>query len=203
MSLCHKGSPWKNYSCHTSLHRKHELQHSIQNCISWFSADITFAENNEYAILCLKRSKTDINYQGVEIMLTAANNSLCSVQALRRLVTEDSQPPDAPLFSNKGGYFTRKSVINTLHCWLKDCDIASAEYSGHSFCKEAAQHASDNGMLEEQIKTLSHWSLNAFCLYYESFITTLYALNKHFQTGQSLIIVSQTPSLSTVNSLVS
>ena len=84
--------------------------------MSWFSADITFAENNEYAILCLKRSKTDINYQGVEIMLTAANNSLCSVQALCRLVTEDSQPPDAPLFSNKGRHFTRKSVINTLHC---------------------------------------------------------------------------------------
>ena len=25
-------------------------------------SDITFAENNEYAILCLKRSKTDINH---------------------------------------------------------------------------------------------------------------------------------------------
>ena len=49
-------------------------------------------------------------------MLTAANNSLCLVQALHRLVTENSQPPDALLFSNKGRHFTRKSVIDTLHC---------------------------------------------------------------------------------------
>ena len=105
-------------------------------------SDITFAENDEYAILHLKRSKTDINHQGVEIMLTAVNNSLCSVQTLRRLVMKDSQPPDAPLFSNKGGHFTRKSVIDTLHRWLKDCGIASAEYSGHSFRKGTAQHAS-------------------------------------------------------------
>ena len=79
-------------------------------------SDITFAEDDGYAILRLKRSKTDINHQGVEIMLAAVNNSLCPVQALHRLVMEDSQPPDAPLFSNKGGHFTRKSVIDTLHC---------------------------------------------------------------------------------------
>ena len=79
-------------------------------------SDITFAENNEYAILCLKRSKTNINHQGVEIILTAVNNSLCSVQVLCRLVTENSQLPDTLLFSNKERHFTRKSVIDTLHC---------------------------------------------------------------------------------------
>lgn len=78
-------------------------------------SDITFAEGNGYAILRLKRSKTDVNHQGVEIMLAAVDSPLCPVRALRRLFAENPQPPDAPLFSTKGGSFTRKSVIDTLH----------------------------------------------------------------------------------------
>ena len=49
-------------------------------------------------------------------MLTAVNNSLCSVQTLYRLVTENSQLSDTLLFSNKEKHFIRKSVIDTLYC---------------------------------------------------------------------------------------
>lgn len=112
-------------------------------------SDIIFAEDNSYAILRLKRSKTDINHQGVEIMLAAVNNSVCPVRALQRLFTEDPQLPHAPLFTIQGGPFTRKAVIDILHCQLNDCGIVTLGYSGHSFQKGAAQHASDNGMLEE------------------------------------------------------
>ena len=78
-------------------------------------SDITFAEGDGYAILRLKRSKTDINHQGVEIMLAAVDSPLCPVRALCRLFADDPQPSHAPLFSINGESFTRKSVIDTLH----------------------------------------------------------------------------------------
>ncbi len=61
-------------------------------------SDISFAEGDQYAILRLKRSKTDTEQTGVQIILAATGESICSVAALRRLFIQDRRPPNALLF---------------------------------------------------------------------------------------------------------
>lgn len=52
-------------------------------------SDITFDENFDYAILRLKRSKTDLDHKGVEIILAATHDQICPVAALRKLFLLD------------------------------------------------------------------------------------------------------------------
>lgn len=74
-------------------------------------SDIIFSENNQYATLRLKQSKTDANYTGMLIMLTATNSSCCPMQALRSLFTHDPQAPSSSLFALNNTAFTRRYVI--------------------------------------------------------------------------------------------
>lgn len=41
--------------------------------------DVTFSEQDQYATLSLKRSKTDVNHAGVLIVIAATNHSTCPV----------------------------------------------------------------------------------------------------------------------------
>ena len=77
-------------------------------------SDITFTDSNEYAILRLKRSKTDFDHKGVEIVLAATHDKLCPVTALRKLFQEDNQPPDAPLFRFNNKPFDYNTLVGTL-----------------------------------------------------------------------------------------
>jgi hypothetical protein len=52
-------------------------------------SDVTFSENNDHVSIRLKRSKTDTDHKGVEIIITASNSSTCVVQALQRLFRLD------------------------------------------------------------------------------------------------------------------
>lgn len=63
---------------------------------SFTKSDIFFAKDDQYAILCLKRSKTNTEYTGVQIILTATEKQMCLVVALRRLFIKDPRPPNAP-----------------------------------------------------------------------------------------------------------
>ena len=47
----------------------------------------------------------------------------------------------------------------------------STDFNGHSFRRGAAQHASDNGLGDDDIKILRRWTLEAFKQY---FIADLY-----------------------------
>lgn len=118
-------------------------------------SDITFSQDNQYMILRLIRSKTDVKHTGVEVIIAATNNTTCSVSALRQLFMLDPQPSNAPLFRlDNGAAFVRKPVIKSLCQRLKASNIPYQTYSGHSFRKGAAQHASDNGMLDKHIQKL-------------------------------------------------
>jgi hypothetical protein len=83
--------------------------------------DITFGDLDDYAIISLKRSKTDYNHEGVEIVVAATGRSTCPVQALRHLFAIDPQPPNAPLFRLTTSLFS--SFIDTnsteLHASLR------------------------------------------------------------------------------------
>ena len=149
--------------------------------------DISFAENDQYATLRLKRSKTDTNHSGVQIVLAATNESTCPVTALRRLFRNDPQPSTSPLF-RLGTAFTRASVIASLKKRLIAAGINDSAYSGHSFRKEAAQHAADHGMLDESIQRLGRWSSNAFQLYLQTSQASLFNLNLSSQKGIPLAV---------------
>lgn len=117
-------------------------------------SDITFADNLSHAILRLKRSKTDVNHTGVEIILAATHDKTCPVMALRALFDQDPQPRSAPLFHLADGLseFPRRIILDILQTRLQHHNISkSKSYTGHSFRKGAAQHASNNGMMDEHI----------------------------------------------------
>ncbi len=48
-------------------------------------SDISFAEGDQYAILCFKRSKTDTEHTEVQIILAATGEQTCPVAVLRKL----------------------------------------------------------------------------------------------------------------------
>lgn len=134
-----------------------EVQSTIFVSTKLIRSDITFSDGNQHAILRLKRSKTDVYHTGVEIILAATQDTTCPVTALQVLFNQDPQPGSAPLFrlTNKSAAFPRKPVLNILQKRLLYHNLNSPQkYTGHSFRKKAAQHAHDNGMLEQHIQKL-------------------------------------------------
>jgi hypothetical protein len=97
-------------------------------------SDIAFAVKDQYAILRLKR-----------------------IRALRLLFNNDVQPPSAPLFRFQNTPLSRTALVKTLRTRPTEAGLYDAQYAGHSIRRGAAQHASDNGMLDEQIQTLGRW----------------------------------------------
>ena len=92
-------------------------------------------------ILRLKRSKTDTDDIGVEIVLAATHDQTCPVAALRALFNQDPQPRTAPLFrpTGRSTAFDRTPVISILQKRLQVNNIHMPKsYTGHSFRKGAA-----------------------------------------------------------------
>lgn len=121
-------------------------------------------------------------------MLAATNQPTCPVSALRRLFTHVPQEPHAPLFACNNTAFSRRYIIDKLRVRLTTSGISSSNYTGHSFRRRAAQHASDNGMLDEDIQKLGRWSSDSFRLYFTTSAQTLYNLDMNFQTGRPVVL---------------
>ena len=70
-------------------------------------------------LLTLRRSKTDRNHGGVNIVFAATNDAACPVEGLAKLFLHDSQPATAPLFTLSYGPFTssafQRAVISKLN----------------------------------------------------------------------------------------
>ena len=151
--------------------------------------DVSFSEDNTYAILRLKRSKADVEHHSVDIILSTTNNQCCPVTALKNLFTCDPQPPTAPLFQLDGGLCDSTTFIALLRERLHDIgDPRTDYYSGHSFRQGAAQHAADYGITHYDIQRLGRWSSKAFKLYFHESHANLYSLNKRFLTGTALAL---------------
>jgi hypothetical protein len=147
-------------------------------------SDITFSENNDHVTVSLKRSKTDHEHKGVDIVIAASNTSTCAVKALKRLFTEDDQPPSAPLFRFSSKIFSYRNFVTALRRRLDDHNVPnSAIYSGHSFRRGAATTAKLNGILDSDIQRLGRWSLDAFERYIVTDTAYRYRLSCHFITG--------------------
>ncbi len=77
-------------------------------------SDISFAEEDQYAILQLKQSKTDTEHTGLQIILAATGEPTCPVAALRRLFIQDPRPLNPPLFRLQSSAFSHQAVVNIL-----------------------------------------------------------------------------------------
>jgi hypothetical protein len=149
-------------------------------------SDVTFSENHNTATLLLRRSKTDVNHTGIRIILARTGGIACPVSSLLHLFTTDPRDQSDTLFRFTNGPFTRTRVLSALSSGLSKIGIQDLGYSGHSFRRGAAQHASDMGMLDSEIQTLGRWSSAAFQLYFTLSISRLRQLNFQFQTGTLL-----------------
>ena len=151
--------------------------------------DITFAENDEHAIIYLRSSKSDYDHSGVEIVVARTGTASCPVLALRSLFDLDPQHPTAPLLRSSKGAFNRKFLLSTLKNRLRRQGYHDyKDYTGHSFRRGAAQQASDFGMLEEEIQRLGRWSSDAFKGYFSYSYARKFLLNRRFLTGRTLPI---------------
>jgi hypothetical protein len=149
-------------------------------------SDITFAENDEYARLRLKRSKTDTLFKGVDILLAATGTPTCPVYALRQLFHLDPRPENAPLFSLTNGNFTYNTFVPTIQERIRRAGIPNPTlYKGHSFRRGAAQQASNNGLPEADIQALGRWTSQAFKAYFKTIDSQRYNLSVRFLTGHS------------------
>lgn len=144
-------------------------------------SDISFSEGDQYAILRLKRSKTDTEHTGVQIVLAATGEKTCPVNALRRLFIQEPHPANAPLFRFSSSAFSRQNVVAILKKRNASIGLSDTSFSGHSF-------SADHGMLEENIQRLGRWTSNAFKLYFTTAPETLFDLNLSFQKGMLLAI---------------
>ena len=151
-------------------------------------SDISFAEGNQYAILRLKRSKTDTEHTGVQIILAETGKRICPVAVLRRLFIQDSRPANSLLFRLQSAAFSRQSVMNILKQRIAAASFSESNYPGNSFQKGAAQHAADHGMLDESIQRLGRWTSNAFKLYFTTTPETLFNPNLSFQKSMPLAV---------------
>jgi integrase len=149
-------------------------------------SDISFSENYDTATLLLRRSKTDVNNTGVRIIIARTKGITCPVASLLHLLAIDPQDQSDTLFRFSNGPFTRARVLSALSLGLLTLGIQDSGYSGHSFRRGAAQHASDMGMLDSEIQTLGRWSSAAFQLYFTLSPLRLRQLNFQFQTGTLL-----------------
>ena len=120
-------------------------------------SDISFSENHDTATLLLRRSKTDVNNTGVRIILARTGGIACPVASLLHLLATDPQDQSDTLFRFTNGPFTRTRVLSALSLGLSEIGIQDSGYSGHSFRRGAAQHASGYGHARQ--RNTNSWPL--------------------------------------------
>jgi hypothetical protein len=81
---------------------------------SLLRSDITFSDLDEHVIVSLKRSKTNYNHIGVDIIIAATATPTYPVRALRRLFEDDPQPLDSPLFRLSTGPLSYQKFVATI-----------------------------------------------------------------------------------------
>jgi hypothetical protein len=153
-------------------------------------SDVTFGADGSHAILRLKRSKSDVDHHGVDVLLSASPGSpTCPVTALRKLFDTQPLPDTAPLFGWGSKPLKRTWMINNMRSKLRNEGISvSAKYSGHSFRRGAAQKAYDNGLTEADIQALGRWTSDAFKRYYSQSLQQRLDLNRRFLSRTSRLL---------------
>lgn len=140
----------------------------------------------DHLVLRLKRSKTDYEHQGVSITVAASGLDTCPVRHMQLLLSNHRALPTAPLFILSDGTFSRQAISRIIAERLRWGGIDPTGYTGHSFRQGAAQHAANIGMPEAEIRLLGRWQSDAVKRYFKTPQSTLFRLNRRFQTGRDL-----------------
>lgn len=96
-------------------------------------SDITFSKNNQYVILHLRWSKTNIYHTSVLIMLAATASLWCPMWSFYCLFTHNPQSPSIFLFTYKIISFPKIYIIKQLRNRLEAAHIPFIDYSNYSF----------------------------------------------------------------------
>ncbi len=90
---------WANFiRIEESIYMSAEAKKATFSKTCLIRSNISFAEGDQYVVLRLKRSKTNTEHKGVQIILAATNNRTCFITSLRKLCTKDPRLPNALLF---------------------------------------------------------------------------------------------------------
>ena len=111
-------------------------------------SNVSFSKENQYAVLCLKQSKTNTKHTSAKIVFAVTSDKSCPIAALSRLYTLDPQPANAPLFRLSSSVFLRFSVMTMLKKRLSLAGLVQSNYFGHSFCNDAPQYRTDHSIFD-------------------------------------------------------
>jgi len=150
----------------------------------------------EHFVFHLPCSKTDKHNKGVDIIIATSHDAACPWAHMHKLMTQDPQTLDAPLFQLQSGAFDRNNVLALLAARHYRLGKESSGILGHSFRKGAAQHAYEMRLSEQQIQTLGRWSSDSVKRYYKKSPTFLLNLQRQFITGPCTVLLCRTLNIS-------
>lgn len=131
--------------------------------------DVSFYNNDAFATLQLKTSKTDPFRRGVTIYLHSITDRICPVKALRKYI--DARRASGatslhPLFVNpENNVLQRGYFLSKLKELLSRLGLAASDYSGHSFRIGAATSAANAQVEDHLIKVLGRWHSDSYSRY--------------------------------------
>lgn len=151
--------------------------------------EILFEEGNQYPILHLKQSKTDVSHTGVQSILSATDPSTWSVLALRRSFVQDFQPASKLLVRLSFSSFSWQNIVSILEKRIAKVVLLEKTFQVMVLGKSAAHCTSDRGMLDSSIQKLGRWFYNAFKLDFTTTLEALFNVNLSFQKDIPLAIL--------------
>lgn len=125
-------------------------------------------------------SKTDLFRRGITLTVTAVDDNACAVKAMKNLFTRFLRPPNAPLFHQQHGAFTREYVVSNLKPSMRVLGH-EGNYSGHSFRRGAATSVKEAGLSDSDIQILGRWKSDAYRLYIDILLTHILEISRKFQ----------------------
>jgi len=120
----------------------------------------------------IKCSKTDPFRAGCDIYLGRGVDSVCPIVALGNYLTQHGSTP-GPLFMFSDGHPLTQQQLSSLVQSILHAAGYSGSYSGHSFRIGAATTTAARGVPDHLIKTLGHWSSDAYQIYIRTPVSSI------------------------------
>ena len=133
--------------------------------LSYRDISVDSLQNPQLISMQIKQSKTNPFQNGVSLMLSKTDQSVCPVTALLPyLAIQGSNPGPLFIMANQQ-YLTPPLFRVSLFHILKSIGISTKEYNTHSFHIGAATSAKAAGISDVHIQMLGRWQSDAFKTY--------------------------------------
>lgn len=151
---------------------------------------VTF--HDDYFILHLPESKTDVFCRGIDIHIAANGSDLCPLAAMRALFQRASnKAPNAPLFQvpATGAALTYDSLLQTIKLACSITGMDSTLYKPHSIRIGAATTAAVLGFPADVIKHLGRWSSACYQIYTRMTHERFASVSQSFASSRAFSLV--------------